>query len=401
MAQIPQNPQPAPKFGITLALYPSPGQAGFSVELQRGYGTTATMISIATLSQLDGGATLMYADELPATTGTVVHYRARHVRAGWNDGAFTPTVSDVAGQLPIQPPDKQLEGARRLDTFYKGDAVFLAVAVQSDGVSNLGVSKGLQGGTVNGGELSTGTWLDGPTVSFPIQYSVAPTVTMFPGAGTRYNEPDVGTWSSTAYSSTVGQSVELEPVGVSATGFTPRARLSQAAGAITDRSEAYGAGTLTTVGEAIAQALGNTPAYNDQYTNFYDVTVTRNSTDELEGTARVTVAIDLSSVGSASTVWSEQSVETEIFLMTSTAAQTNSSENQLNVMAGVTSTYGIRQRFKSVTVTGTITTGDFAVSIDPNRVTFQSSTATSIFAPMCPTTSDTVRWIAESKSAST
>lgn len=400
MAVTPPPPKPSPESGITVALYPNRFPA-FDIELQRGYGTTATMIRIARLSQSAKGAALQYQDVLPATTGTTVHYRARHVRDGWNDGPFTRTVSGVAGVLGDTPPDTALEGARRTDTFYLFDGQILANVVQSDGVSILAVSKGLQSGTVNAGVVSTGTWVDGPAVSFPTQYNSAPTVTLFPGAGTRYNEPDVGNWSSTAFSSTVGQTVELDAVSISATGFTPRGRLTQQAGAITDRTDAYGGGLLTTVAESTAQTLANAPAYNDQYEDLYSVGVAVGTTNRT-GAVRITVAVDASSVGTASTAWSEQSAETHLFDFT-TGNTTGKALflTQLNTISGVTTTWGHRERFKSLQISGTLTTADVTPKVTPAQVNYQTSTAASIFAPMCPTTSDTIRWVSESRSAST
>ena len=400
MAKLSQRPQPNQTFGIALALYPSSQQV-FDVELQRGYGTTATMVTIAKLGQLEGGGTLVYQDELPNTTGQTVYYRARHTRAGWNAGSWTVVVSGEAGPLGETPPDTPLEGSRRVDTLWETDGKMKSNVVQTDGVATLAIVKGYETGLVNGGELSTGTWVDGPSVDFVQTFNDSPEVRMYPGSGTVYTEPDPAAWtSSDAFASTLRQVVELSAVSVQTSGFTPRARLNQTGTALTGRAHGFSTDILSTVGATNEVTPANAPAYNDQYTINYSAAMDWATTSRA-GLVTMTIAADRNTTGDFVEVDSNTHIH-DYAPEESTAAANFTLQTFVMTVSGVVSTDEFRLRYKSLSLGGNMVDSAVQETITGSTsigLTYQTSTATSLFAPMCPSTSDTVRWVAISRTA--
>lgn len=86
-----------PITGVILVSI-KPGDPTFEVELQRaldaGGGSPGTFASIITLPPMPS-AGIVFADKLPLD-GVLRYYRARHVRQGWNDGAFSVASAGVA-----------------------------------------------------------------------------------------------------------------------------------------------------------------------------------------------------------------------------------------------------------------------------------------------------------------
>jgi hypothetical protein len=405
MAKVAQGPQ-LQSHGIVLALYPST-QPLFAIELQRGT-STSNLARLGLLRQEEAGAPVLYRDVVPPST-TRYYYRARHTYRGFNASNWTSIVSATPeflgeGRIPLEA-----EGRRRVDTLRDTDAKLRSEVQQTDGARTLPVIKGWERGEVNGGWVgtsagpaSTSSWWDGPAVAFDTNYQSAPDVRLYAASDLTFNEPDGANWSSTtAFSSTTRQIVQLHAVDVNAAGFTPRARLFQPSSTYKNASVFFASTTLDAVGESVALDLTtNAPSYNDQYTGHYradlDVTSTKNA-----GEYTITVEIDSNTTGG----WIERNTKSyDLSLLEATGA---SFTNQTMVasFSGGSSTGDVRLKIKSFSVSGmssgvcsylvTATTGP------PGGVTWQYTTGGGIYTEMCPSTDDKVQWVAISKEAST
>jgi hypothetical protein len=405
VAKVTQGTQQQ-NHGIVVALYPST-LGVFRIELQRGASTSA-LARIAQLSQMQAGAPVLYQDVLPPTT-TTYYYRARHTYHGFNPSTWTPLVSGTPDLLPAGPLPLEAEGRRRVDTLREVDAKLKPDVQQTDGARTLPVVKGWERGEVNGGWVgtsngpaSTSSWWDGPAVAFQGNYQSAPDVRLYAPSGLTFNEPDGANWSSTsAFSSTTRQVVQLHAVDVNAAGFTPRARLFQPSSTYKNAGVSFpSAGQpLTAVGESVAVDLTtNAPSRNDQYTEHYRVDLDVTSTKNI-GSYTVTVEADSNTTGG----WIERNSKSYDLALEETTGASFLAETMLLAFSGGTSSGDVRLKIKSFSVSG-MSSGVCSYSVKGSTslgVTWQYTTGGGIYTEMCPSTDDKVEWIAVSKEAST
>jgi len=392
--------------GIVLAVYPaidgSVNYGWFDVEIQRSSAQSSGVNiwqTIDVLPFLTDGRVTQYTDVLPDDGGTRT-YRARHIGSGFDNGAWTAEVSAKPIRLAIGPIiPTEMEGARRIDTFRQDDAVLKPAVTQRAGGVTESVMTGQQAGSANGGYISTGTWVDGPTVTFPISYTAAPTVKLYPESGVVFNEPDSAAWSnSTAFTSTLRQYTEMAAVNITTAGFKARARLIQRSTALSGVTRAWTAGAALDKSESTSVQFGSSaPSYNDAYKAWYDVDASLDSVGTFSITA--VVAIDTNTTGG----FVERGTRSYSTTLASSGNSTHSwsGESKSISIAGVGSTDQIRIRFKSLNVSPG-STSDVTVTVDPTSgVTWSKVGGTPIYAPMCPSTDDTVSWVAVSGETTT
>lgn len=86
--------------GIRLGVYPSSDPL-CGIELQRAVaGSTATFVSVTRMYPSAGQSIFQYDDRLP-DDGVTRYYKAKSVRDGYTDSAFTPVVSAKPSQLLV------------------------------------------------------------------------------------------------------------------------------------------------------------------------------------------------------------------------------------------------------------------------------------------------------------
>ena len=401
--------------GITVAMHG--GDPEFRIELQADETTstsagdsTSTGFVVVQIFDPGQGTRVLYQHATPLDT-IRRYFRSRHVGVGYDDGPFTAIVSATPAVMPSLGASVEQEGRRRVDTMRLSDGTLKPSVQQNDGSLTLNVVKGFESDNAAGGALSTGsTWVDGADVSF-VQgnFQDTPSVQMFLTAGTITNEPKAAAWSSSSsFTSTARQFAEMVAVDVSADGFAPRARLVQRSTSLTNRTAQFTTGNQSTaVNQATTATLGtNAPSYNDQYTLHYDVV---DITLDNPGTSGV-ITLKLSMESDTTGGYIERAVATHAATLNSTNGSTNyTNQAKAITVVGASSSDTVRLKVKSFTVEGTATTNDVSFTVhgytgttgSKDGVTFQTVGGTPIFAPMCPTTNDTVHWQAFAHGAAT
>lgn len=242
-------------------------------------------------------------------------------------------------------------------------------------------------------------WVDGAAVTFPVTYQNSPQVVVREGLGIS-QEPRAAQWTGAgvnAYSASAPSYDQTFAVNVSASGFVLRSRLMQKiTGAIyTNQGNDFGVGNaLTTVGGSTIVTLASAPAYNDQYTVNWTVTVSWDTQNKglVQG---VTVAIDTDPTGTNN--WTQQYTQT--FQWTPTAGVSGShlwgdGAAALNV-SGFTSSGRVRIRVTAASGEQSFSVhGDDMTDDSQHGVTYTTSSTPQeqIFASKTPDAGDSVAW---------
>lgn len=285
------NERTGGRFGVGFEF--KPGALGWSIECQRAPDSGGSPGTWKTVMSL-GPGTYQWYDELPSDD-TYRHWRFRHIGLGADPGPWYPP----AGSFKLKPSEIDLRGlapeaiSPQRDEPFDDDA-YATVAIsddgltldedarQTDGVTARVLAKGHQAGQAQ----------DGDAVSFNPAFQNPPMVVM--RGGISY-EPRSGQWSP-SYDSAKPQYDDMEPVNLSASGFTLRARLRQK-GAQTGQSDNFSPSdnALDALDETTEADLDPAGAAGDQYTIHYSVMlqiVCPIASGKPPVTASITVAID-------------------------------------------------------------------------------------------------------------
>lgn len=275
-------------------------------------------------------------------------------------------------------------GANKGDTGFTGTGALSGGVVQSDGAGGRPMVRGRQRGTCRHGDV----------IAFSPVFQNVPVGRIWGGA---LNEPR-SKWGSTGSGSETGavantpQYEDFAALGLSASGFTCRARLRQK-GTPTPRTDTWGSGnTITTYGATTSsRTTANAPSVNDNYLVSFtgSIVLVTDHFDIGHYTASVTIAIDLDITGTGG--WNEVGTRT----YTAQGDVTNVSYPDYTepisdavpiAAASLTSSSRFQLRIKDWSDTTALS----SFSITANDVTYTTEGTGSQFASKTPDTDDVV-----------
>lgn len=377
-------------FGVALALYAS--DPAFELVLQMA---TDAAFTLDVRSDRLLGTHALYIDRL-ANDGVVRYYRVKHVRAGYTDSPWAPTVSSAPFRIPEymqMGTSVAIEGRRRTETLYEQDGLLKGSVQVRDTTGMTTVVRGRQSGSVRHGD----------SVTFNPPFQNAPLVLI--RGGIEY-QPDSTKWTGgAAFSATKPQYQDFGADSLSASGFIARARLRQKNVTITARTANFPANTLVAVGQASTDGSGtgavlaSAPANTDEYAVHFRVVLDAVA-DPAPGPGYShtwVIAIDTRPDGVSS--WTERGSRSfaQSVGPSASATDTYANEELTIVVAGLTTTAQVRVRIKSQSTSGIggggCTVHAFDGVGDPSSgVTYNTSAAADTYASKTPDTDDRVYW---------
>jgi hypothetical protein len=236
-----------------------------------------------------------------------------------------------------------------------------------------------------------GTCRHGDVVTFNPVFQNAPRVDI---AGGISYEPRSGQWSGAAYDAALPQVPDQSADGLTASGFTMRARLRQPVGT-TARSENFPANNLDTLGEAVEKTLVNPPAVEDRYFVHYSVDIDVDA--EFGGATSLVIVVAVETFEDIDGQWRERN--TKSYSCSAPGGGSNSislaSEVMQAVASGLSTTAPgdkIRIKVKTVTKTGGGFTSFSVVGFTAGGVTYDTNNSAEATASQTPVASIQVRW---------
>lgn len=397
------RPNTPPAMGVPLVI--TPGAPGYGVVVQRAPdssgspGTYADLVTLTADAIQDQG--FLFGD-LTAAGTTIYWYRARGSQPGFTDSGYCTAIASSARPMPtgfnasatIYPVNR---AGKFTDALYATTAndtagkVVSADVVKSDGTASRAIVSGVQSGLVaNGG-----------TVTFSPAFQEIPLVILQGGVlvEPRSKWGTTGSGSETnAYDSAKATYENFAALGLSATGFTARARLRQA-GTPTARGHDALASALTTVGSTDTTTISNAPSRDDTYQVSFRTQISLTSGVDGSGDPSLvtaTLVVNIKSDASGSYVVVDTITHVFSRQATSSATDTQTWTDNLTI-SGLSSTEHIQITPVSFTTTGVVAASSWGVISLASGQEITYTTATDSFASKTPDSSDMVAWTAWGK----